>query len=173
MPIPQDTREIPLTQGQVAIVDAADYEELARYSWNVHKGKGKKTYYARRTIAAQGGSPAQSFLMHRIILGISDPAIQIDHRDLNGLHNWRDNLRVATASQQSGNKTLRADCASGFRGVCWMKGRTGTKNWSANLQAKGVRRFIGMFYSAEAAARAYDEKALEHWGEFAQLNFPR
>jgi hypothetical protein len=29
-----------------------------------------------------------------------------------------------------------------------------------------------VFDTAEEAARAYDEKARELWGEFAQVNFP-
>lgn len=36
----------------------------------------------------------------------------------------------------------------------------------------GKHNWIGVFDSEEDAARAYDAKAKELWGEFAYLNFP-
>jgi hypothetical protein len=35
-------------------------------------------------------------MIHRCILGITDPEIEVDHRDNNGLNNVRSNLRTCT-----------------------------------------------------------------------------
>jgi len=44
----QGAKIIPLTQGKVAIVDAADYERLSKYKW--YAKKGWRTYYAVRGV---------------------------------------------------------------------------------------------------------------------------
>jgi hypothetical protein len=72
-------KTIPLTQGKAAIVDDDDYERLSQYKWCAHRYKN--TYYARHTV---NGSH-KSILMHRVILGITDPSIECDHRNKNGV----------------------------------------------------------------------------------------
>ena len=167
MPIPENTREIPLTQGQVAIVDAADYEWLSQYTWSLLRSK--HTCYAfRRTTRAKGAKPICIF-MHREILGVDDGS-NVDHCDGEGLHNWRANLRQATQSQNMANTRLRSDNRHGFKGI----ERNGDcKKWAARLKANGTVYYSGGHPTAEDAARIYDALASEHCGEFARLNFPR
>ena len=40
------------------------------------------------------------------------------------------------------------------------------------ISFKGVRIWLGSFLDEVEAARAYDAKAVELFGEFARLNFP-
>ena len=47
------------------------------------------------------------------------------------------------------------------------------EKWRAKITIFGVRRHIGRFDDEVEAAQAYDEAALENFGEFARLNFPR
>ena len=55
-----------------------------------------------------------------------------------------------------------------FRGVRYRgKGR-----YSAELKVKEVRRWLGIFATAEEAARAFDKAAFEARGKEARLNFP-
>lgn len=64
-------------------------------------------------------------------------------------------------------RRLRASNSSGYRGVK----RIG-RRWGAGLHAAGIAKHLGMFDTAEEAARAYDAAALEAYGDRAILNFP-
>ena len=59
-------------------------------------------------------------------------------------------------------------CFSKFRGVSWCKRQL---QWVAYIQGQGHKRHLGYFSVEEDAARAYDAKARELFGEFAKTNF--
>lgn len=88
---------------------------------------------------------------------------------MDGLNNTRNNLRLATYSQNRVNRELRSNNKSGFKGVCWNKSR---ENWEVTIQINGKHRHIGYYDTPEEAARVYDEAAIKYHGEFARLNFP-
>lgn len=156
---------IELTQGFVAIVDDDDAGLVERYRWKVLKAAGH--FYACRS------TRKATILMHRAILG-APPELWVDHRNGNGLDNRRSNLRLATARQNTVNRRKTSGFSS-FKGVYWNKERS---LWQAQIgdgaTSEGRQKviYLGRFESEEAAARAYDAKALEMHGEFANLNFP-
>ena len=107
--------------------------------------------------------------MHREILGITDPKINVDHLDGDGLNNQRSNLRVCTDSQNGANRGKQKNNKSGYKGVHWNKK---TKKWAAQIQYHKKVLNLGYYSDIIEAAKAYDKKALELFGEFARLNFP-
>ena len=162
-------RRIRLTQGKFAIVDAADYEELAKYKWfaiGCERG-----FYAARMVKAKAGRVKQRTVrMHRQIIDVP-PGKFIDHINHNGLDNRRANLRVVTRRQNSWNKRKqRGNCTSKYKGVMWLK-KAG--KWQARIGCKGRAIVIGYFDDEKAAARAYDARAAELFGEYAAPNFRR
>jgi len=92
-----------------------------------------------------------------------------DHINRNSHDNQRLNLRPATSSQNSFNKGVRKDNSTGYKGVGWCKP---AKKWRARLRINGAELHLGVFDTEHAAAKAYDEAAKIHHGEFAYLNFP-
>lgn len=56
---------------------------------------------------------------------------------------------------------------SRFKGVSWSKGR-----WKAGIQKDEQPYKIGYVDDENAAAEAYDEMAIELYGEVARINFP-
>ncbi len=156
-------KEIPLTQGQVALVDDQDYEELSRHKWSAFKSG--KTWYARRGFGPR--SHQKQVYMHQQILN-PPPGLQCDHINGDGLDNRRCNLRVCTQSQNQHNRRLQGG-TSEFKGVHWYKAQN---KWRAKITHNGKRYHLGAFPDETDAARAYDNAAREFFGKFARPNFP-
>ncbi len=153
---------IPLTQGKFAIVDAANYDWLSQYKW--YAIKAPTTWYAAR----HDNCKAKLTLMHRIIT--SAPAhLCVDHIDRNGLNNTPNNLRLCTHTQNMHNAGPQKNSASKYKGV---KRRKNSKIFQAAITCNGKRYNLGSFKDEKQAARTYDKKAKELFGEFAYLNFP-
>jgi hypothetical protein len=152
-----ETRQIELGGGLFAVVDAEDYAWLRQWKWRI-SGRG----YAVRVGA---GKPVA---MHREILQTPE-GVETDHIDRNRTNNVRANLRAATRSQNTANSN-RSDRESEYKGVSWHRqaGR-----WRATASTSGKQVYIGLFDDPADAARAYDKKARELYGEFAYLNFPQ
>ena len=162
---------VPLTRGLFAVVDAADFERLSTHSWTASDSPNAPgVFYAHR-----GASPEERRLykttnikMHRFIMGF--PPAMLDHRNGNTLDNRRGNLRLSTPSLNQANKKKQRGTFGKFKGVDFHKCEG---KWRARI-TKDKRCFcIGHFLTEEAAARAYDAKARELFGEFARLNFPK
>lgn len=158
-------KEIALTQGKVAIVDDADFDQLSKWKWSTHcnRREGIAYFYAVRR---EGD---RLIRMHHIVLGV-EGRILVDHvQPANTLDNRRTNLRVASISQNAQNqrKQLRPT-SSKFKGVSWHRG---SRKWRAVIGFKGKLISLGLFHSEQDAARAYDRAAVERFGEFARPNF--
>jgi hypothetical protein len=119
MPTPSTElyRKIVLTQGQVAIVDASDFDWLNQWKWCAHWAPNTKSYYATRT-AYKGRRNKRTVWMHRVILGLdSNSPCKGDHANRNTLDNRKENLRIADTFQNAQNATIRSDNTSGQKGV--------------------------------------------------------
>jgi hypothetical protein len=172
---PTDTaiRFIPLTQGQIAIVDVWNYERLSRFAWHAHRKRG--IYYAIRSESKDGR--VTRIAMHQEVMNPPE-GFTADHVNPSAtLDNREANLRVATTSQQCANRRVFSNNKTGFKGVFWRGGRS--KRYRVVIYKKGVGRppngqiDVGSFLDPIEAAKAYDEAAIRLFGEFAQLNFPQ
>lgn len=143
---------IPVKGGKFARVDAIDYEAMKAKRWHLLNGR-----YARTTIAA--GDKTKTVLMHRLILGVS-PDQLVDHINGDGLDNRRQNLRIATATQNARNAAARG--GSGYVGV-----RRLGKKWAAFIAPDGREIFLGQWDDKEVASAAYAAAAKRVYGEFA------
>lgn len=152
--------------GRVALVDDEDYDLVMQYRWYVYeRTRNNRTHGPYAQAVIKRGGQQTAIKMHRLITDWP----MIDHRDNNGLNNQRSNLRPTTAvrNQQNGRSCLNS--TSKFKGVSWDRNR---KRWQAQIKAGPRNVFLGRFSDEEVAARAYDEAALEAFGEHAHLNFP-
>ena len=112
--------------------------------------------------------------MHRIMvdafIGSYDKKLDIDHIDGNKLNNNIENLRICTRKQNSYNQKKTKVTTSKYRGV---NRRPGYKKWITSIKKDYTRIYIGVFFTEEEAAKAYDEKARELFGEYGRYNFPQ
>lgn len=152
-------REIPLTQGKVALVDDEDFEELSKYRWHYERvWHGEE--YARCSVGKRK-------TMHQMIMR-TPVGMQTDHRDHNGLNNQKSNLRICTVSENQSNRLKQQGrYSSDYLGVTW---RSKEQKWVAQIRTGGRLQNLGFFVGEAEAAAAYNEAAQRLHGEFARLN---
>ena len=128
------------------LVSKIDYEHLTKYKWHMNK-QGR----------VQGRINNKLWFIHRyicleiLIIKISDGYV-IDHIDNNPLNNCRENLRLATFSENSRNRKKNPDCVSKYMGVSY---DTKAKLWRTNLRIDGNRLYAS--YTSEIhAAHQYN-----------------
>lgn len=160
-----DWKYIPLTQGYKTKVSIEDYDEVKKHSWHT---------LTTKTGFITAGTTDNN---HRIILlsrFIMKPpkGMVVDHINHDTLDNRRENLRVCTHQENHFNTKLSKN-STGYKGVRainqLIKGRKYTYYY-AQIQHNEKRLHLGSFKNPEDAAKAYDKKALELFGEFALTN---
>ena len=112
----------------------------------------------------------QLFLTHRLIWFMVHGEIPdtIDHKNHIKTDNRLCNLRAATQSENSKNRSSRRGSTSKFLGVNWNAAR---KKWRSSIKISGKQIHLGSFDCEKSAARAYDKAAIMAHGEFANPNF--
>lgn len=151
----------------MALVDDADFQWLSQWKWYFARRRDGSGYAVRNGRKTEGEQDKSLIKMHRFILNVIDPSIEVDHRNLNKLDNRRLNLRVCSKSENQANMPLKRTSGSGYKGVRWHKR---DKKWESRILVKGKMVQLGYFSTKEQAAIAYNEAALTHFGEFARIN---
>lgn len=152
-------REIPLTQGKFALVDADDYEDLSKYKW-CFDGK-----YARRNLPRSFGA-GKHIRMHQVILPAPEGLV-VDHISGNKLDNRKENLRIITNQQNQFNLHSSKSTISEYKGASWDSEK---HLWRARIKVNYKTIHLGYFEDPRDAAAAYNCEALKYFGEHAALN---
>jgi hypothetical protein len=155
------TKKIPLANGGHAIVDHDDYAKLKDRKWHGHLVRGVR--YASRKEKNNGR--AHRIYMHRLVVCTGTDSRVVDHVNGNGLDNRKLNLRLCDIRQNAANMGLSKRNTTGFKGVSEENGR-----FRARVSSHGREYYLGHFGTAKEAARAYNKKAVELFGEYARTN---
>lgn len=156
-------KTIPLTRGQVALVDDDDFERLSKHRWCYLSGDAGAGY-AYRHIREDGKQ--KTILMHRAIMNPTK-GFEIDHIDHDGLNNSKSNMREVTHAQNMMNLRANAGGTSAYKGVCFP---TDSRNFVAQIQVNHKTIYLGCFTDERLAAQAYNNAAVKYYGAYACLN---
>lgn len=152
--------EIQLTKGYVALIDEADLPIINKYKW--HASERKNSAIAQTSWRDKITGIKGHLLMHRFLLN-AQTGQSVDHINGNTLDNRRENIRIATAQENSWNSKARG--VSGFKGV-----RPVGRMWLASIAPNDIEINLGQYDTPETAAGVYDLVAKIVYGEFARLN---
>ena len=153
-------KEIELTRGKVALVDAADFDELSKYKWHARVQTYTGLFRAKRH-----GNPLEIDMARQIMN--CPRGLEVDHINGDLLDNRKCNLRICTHSENMRNRKLQKNNMSGYRGVSMV---FPSRKYTAQIYNKRKKIHLGTFDTAEDAARAYNSAALTCYGDFAKLN---
>lgn len=139
------SKQIPLTQGQFAIVKDEDFDRLNRHKWCAWWNKDTKSFYAVRHGKTENGKQYLIY-MARVILGLKyGDKRQSDHINHITLDNRISNLRIVSHQQNHFNQKSP-------KGYCWDKAR---KKYQAEIGVNGKHIYLGRFHTTEEARSAY------------------
>lgn len=106
--------------------------------------------------------------LHRVIAELKFGKLPndkvVDHINRNKLDNRESNIRLATTAGNSSNRDILPN-ASSFKGVYKNK-----EKFIAQICVNNKVKHLGRFCTPEEAAKAYNEAAFLHQGEFAVFN---
>jgi hypothetical protein len=154
-----DSASIKISRGAeevLAWIDADLVTDATRWGWSLN---GKAGYI-------RGSKDGTKIYLHQLALGGSKGG-HIDHKDGNRLNCRRENLRHCTTAQNIRNSRVSRANTSGFKGV---HQRKSTGRWQAYITVDRKRVHLGYFPTPREAALAYNQAAIERFGEFARLN---
>lgn len=161
---------IPLTQGQIALVDKDDYSRVSKHKWSatfyINGQSTSGVFYAVRSDVRDGKRVC--VLLHRFVME-APSGVEVDHINRNHTLDCRkSNLRLATHVQNMRNRRKTpVPTSSHYKGVCKC---IKTGKWKVNIRLNSRQTYLGSFYDEAVAARVYNAAATRHFGEFALLN---
>ncbi len=97
---------IKLKNGGVVLVDIVDYPVVSRFSWRRRDELHTSYAYTVKRLSKRP-SKLKYILMHRLILGLTSPTPDVDHKNHNGLDNRRANIWACTRKENLANRRIK------------------------------------------------------------------
>ena len=145
-------------KGEEFYFDLEDYEKIKNHCWYINKRKDVESRINGKLVK-----------MHRFIMNVTDPKIEVDHiyHNENGegrrYDNRKSNLRLTTHLNNMKNVKKRNTNKSGITGVNWNKRRN---KWEARITVNGKEIHLGFKDKKEDAAQLRKNAEEKYFGEF-------
>lgn len=151
------------------------YRDGVLYWIDEHKNGVKAGYVAGRLCAKDGRFDikvngkcySRSRIVWEIHFGSIPAGLYVDHINGNTSDDRVSNLRLATPSQNSFNKSLPKSNSSGFKGVTWNKS---CKKWQVLIHKNKKPIYLGVYSDIELADLVASEAREKYFGEFNRSN---
>lgn len=142
--------------GEEFYFDKEDYDLIKEYKWHLDK--------SGYVVACVKGTTIK---MHRIVMGVTDSNIQVDHIKHRVNDNRKAMLRLVNQVNNSRNKRLLDSNTSGSTGVYFNRKRN---RWIAQICCNGKVDVIGSFINKKDAIEARKVAEEEYFGEYSYRN---
>lgn len=161
--IKNDYALVPLTKGEFAKIDIEDIEKINEHDWHTNIQKNGRLYACSKSF------DNENLIMHRIIMNAKENEL-VDHiENSKTLDNRKKNLRICNKAQNAWNsRKQKRKTSSKYKGVSFNKIM---KKFESYITCNKNRIRLGYFDDEIEAAKTYDAKAIELFGEFANTNF--
>ena len=142
--------------GEEFYFDLEDYDKIKDYCW-----------YINTNGYVCSVSCGHQIKMHRLVMGVTDKKIYIDHRFHNKKDNRKYNLRLADTSKNQMNKKIMSNNTSGCTGVYW---DARNNKWKAQIVKDGKTYSLGRYVELEDAVKARKDAEEKMFGEWSYDN---
>lgn len=150
---PDNFKIIPLSSGELIIVDNEDFGALSKILWYKSSGTSEYIYAFNENFGS----------LHRYILKAPD-YLDVDHINGNTLDNRRKNLRLATKQENKLNSKVRSDSTTGYK--CISKNKNG---YYCLIQKGKIKYRSKTFITLKECVDHYNEEVIKLHGEFSKL----
>lgn len=151
------------SSGEEFWFDLEDYDKIKDYCWSVNS--------SGYIIASDIKNDGKIIKIYRLITDCpSDFDVDHIHGKESRYDNRKENLRIATRSQNNMNKGLQSNNTSNITGVSWHKG---INRWQAYITINRKRIYLGAFTSFDKAVNARKQAEEKYFGEFSYDNSMR
>jgi hypothetical protein len=148
--------------------------ETGIIKWKINNGvknlKGKTAGHLNKEGYIEIRFKGKNYQGHRIAYALGRNTLDIpsalDHINRDRSDNRLENLRAATAQENSCNTSKRKNTTSKYKGVSWYRRY---QKWQAHIRHNGKSRYLGMYATEEKAHAAYCKAAAELHGDFANF----
>lgn len=147
------------------LIDDSDFFKVSQLKWHLLYDKCINGFYIITTLYTD--NKKRTVYLHRFVMGCPKDKI-IDHINHNTLDNRRCNLRICTKLENNKNVSIRKNkITSKLKGIYFKKA---DNKYVAQIGYNKNKIHIGYFKTEKEAYEAYNNKALELFGEYANLN---
>ena len=145
-----------------AKVSDEDFAEVSKYNWTWHN----QGYVCARVNGCMT-------LLHRFVMEMKyghSNFKMVDHINHYKEDCRRENLRIANASSNARNRQKAAGTICKFKGVTRRTLKNGEYRYVARIFVDNKAYYCGCYKTEAEAAMAYNQKAIELFGEYACIN---
>lgn len=144
-------------KGEEFWFDKEDYDLVKKYCWHYNSGG----YLANK-------SKNGTVFLHRLVMGVSDSQVQIDHivhppKPQHKVDNRKSNLRIVTNQQNQMNNAPSKNNTSGKTGISWVESRM---KWEAYIWMNGKKIHLGYYTDKQEAITERKKAEKKYFGEY-------
>lgn len=142
-------------------IDTDDLPLVSRANiWRVSRDNKNGSLYVIGRMRNSETGMVRDVKLHRLVLGVTDPKLHVDHISGQTLDNRRKNLRIVTARENGQNGRKRRNNTSGHVGVTWSKS---SGKWAAQIYVGGKNLYLGYFSDIKDAIAARKQAESEYF----------